>query len=369
MKWIVSVLLSGALLLGSGAIRPVQAQDISVPEEVGKIGGEIAPGFQGKEELIRERFREAYAWGSGLSAWDGGPDSRFDFGEMDTEYVHEWQAEHPVAILETGMIQLFYEGNSSAVNALARDNTAALLCSNPETMRVFILRDAVAEDYFKTNGNINGGYGYPISNQYWRMEEGIPVLYQQFTLGYYRAEWGEPWYACFYNQEDEGSSYVEPPVAPDPSAPIDQPSSDGCTWEDPRIIEARRLQEESQTSDSNSVSEPGRTSAPLYPTDPSRPDLFITSSYKDVSPASSSSTMAFGLTSAEALSDVAAFSSRSTSSPSVPVTASAAEKTDERDAPRSVLPIVLGTGGLVLVAAAGVLVYFYLRRKNAPPKV
>ena len=76
----------------------------------------------------------------------------------------------------------------------------------------------------------------PITNQYWRVEDGIPFLYQQFENGYVRCEDGEAWFGDFHNKIDEGEAYVEPPEAPPAYGDIYTVNADGCSWENPKYI-------------------------------------------------------------------------------------------------------------------------------------
>ena len=226
-KWL-TVTVSVALA-ASALTVPAFATDISM---VGVIGGPVADRFIGKETRLTENFKKAYEWVIQLHAQKAS-DGKFDFGESSGEGVHEWAGTNPDDTVHSVMIQDFDGGNSTAASAFLYNNWAAFVCSDAETCDVVILRDAPAEMYAKGDGVNNWQFGDPITNQYWRMEDGVPVLYQQFENGYFRCEEGESWYGEFHSRIDEGADYVEPPEAPPAYGDILEINADGCSWENP----------------------------------------------------------------------------------------------------------------------------------------
>ena len=360
-------LLAGVALLAVGA--PAQATQI--PDGVGVIGGEIAPGYEGKEAQLREGFRQAYVWGSRLAAFDGDaevqkPDTYFDFGKLDGDLVHRW--ERTMLCQENDcMIQFFYEGSSYCQNAMGRDNTVALICPDPTTMEVFILRDAPAEAFFK--GGINANYGYPTTNQYWRMEDGVPVLYQQFSVGYFQADWGDTWFLSFHHIIDEGTRYVEPPAAPDPDAPPDQPNADGCTWEHPQVIAAWRRQETSRPADSAQTA-PSAGEGGII--DPSDPALFNTLPAQTADPAPGAiSPYPLPIDPPAETTEVAgAAETGQTEYSTGPSTSQDDEpdgaQTSQSPPSGSAWPAILLLGGMVLLLAVGGVALLLVRRKGPP---
>lgn len=229
-KWL-TVTVSAALA-ASALTVPAFATDAL---KVGVIGGPVADRFIGKETPLTENFKKAYEWGIQLHAHKSN-DGKFDFGESSGEGVHEWVGTNPDDTVHSVMAQDFDGGNSTAASAFSYNNWAAFVCSDAETCDVVILRDAPAELYARAGGVNNWQYGDPVTNQYWRMEDGIPVLYQQFENGYLRIEEGEFWYAEFHNRFDEDDDYAEPPQAPPAYGNIFEANADGCSWENPRYM-------------------------------------------------------------------------------------------------------------------------------------
>lgn len=221
-KWLAaagSVALTASTLLSASA-------DASLVGAIGEYG--LPEPFAGKEARITKNFKEAYHWAQTLHAYEE-KDGNFQFGNSSGELVHGWMSISGRSIV----CQDFDGGNSGASGALAFDNWAALLCTDPETCQVVVMRDAPAEWYAKGGGVHNELSGDPITNQYWRMEDGIPVLYQQFTNGYLRIEEGEAWYTEFFSPLLDEAAYREPPAAPEAYGAIYKPNEDGCTWENP----------------------------------------------------------------------------------------------------------------------------------------
>lgn len=208
------------------------------PYYIGLIGNRGLPeAFAGKEAVITRHFKEAYQWAQTLHAHKS-TDGKFDFGNSSVELVHGWTAWVEGGQERSIVCQDFSGGNSCAMGALAFNNWAALLCTDPETCQVIVMRDAPAEWYAKGGGVNNMLSGNPVTNQYWRMEDNIPVLYQQFENGYLRIEEGDNWYAEFISPLLDEASYKSPPAAPPAYGSIYKPNQDGCTWENPKYIPA-----------------------------------------------------------------------------------------------------------------------------------
>ncbi|MCI8361378.1 MAG: hypothetical protein HFE86_08600 [Clostridiales bacterium] len=163
-------------------------------------------------------------------------DGNFIFGDSSGELVHSWVEMDVNDQVRSIVIQDFDGGNSTAHGAFSRNNWAALICADPETCQILILRDAPAEYFAKGGGVSNLPIGNPITNQYWRMENGVPILYQQFENGYLRCEDGESWYTDFYSKVDLGDYYIEPPQAPPAYGNIYAVTKDGCSWENPKYF-------------------------------------------------------------------------------------------------------------------------------------
>lgn len=242
MKRALTLALSAMLTIS--AAGAVWAAD--VPSNVGVAAGELPEAFQGKEALLEENCKKAYAWALQLHAKEP-EDGGFRFGESTDELLH-FKDFTLNGIEEQCIIQDFDGGNSSADKAFTYTNWAALVCVDPETCEVLILRDTPAEYFSRGGGVSNLPFGLPTTNQYWRMEEDIPVLYQQFENGYLRVEKGESYFAEFHNFLSEGDFYEEPPQPPMAYGPVDEPSPDGCTWENPLYI-GWNAGEESSSSD------------------------------------------------------------------------------------------------------------------------
>lgn len=230
MKKLVSAVLSTAVLVSaiSGTLTAGAVYD---PSNVGTITS-VPDRFEGKQDQLTQKYKEAYDWAVQLSAKDP-KDGKFDFGNTTGEYLHAWSGTDTDENAYEICNQDFDGGNSSAANAFSYKNWCAILCADEETLNVVIVRDAVAEMYAKGGGVNNLQFGNPVTNQYWRMEDGDPVLYQQFENGYFRAVDGETWYGDFYNIVDEGANYVEPPEAPPAYGDIYAVNADGCSWENP----------------------------------------------------------------------------------------------------------------------------------------
>ena len=249
MKRALTLALSAILAIS--AAGAVWAAD--VPSNVGVAAGELPEAFQGKEALLEENCKKAYAWALQLHAKEP-EDGGFRFGESTDELLHYTDVLQS-EISKDVLLQDFDGGNSSSGGAFLFDNWAALICTNPETCQVIVLRDTVAEYMAKGGGVGNLPFGAPTTNQYWRMEEEMPVLYQQTENGYFRSEYGETWFTEFHNKKAEGDAYVEPPQPPTAYGPVDEPSPDGCTWENPLYIGWNAGEEPSSSDSAGTESE------------------------------------------------------------------------------------------------------------------
>lgn len=223
MKKLLAVFM--AVLLGISATCTAWAASLS---DVGIVGEQIPSRFLGKEALLTQKFQQAFQWAAQLHAHES--EELFDFGQPTGEYMHAWSGTEDENAYQI-VIQDFYYGNSTA-----RNGWAGLLCADENTCEVVILRDAPAEYYLAGGGVNNLEFGDPTTNQYWRVEYGVPVLYQQFTNGYYRAEEGKAYLGKFHSYIAEGYAYVEPPAAPPAYGDIYEANQDGCTWEHPDYI-------------------------------------------------------------------------------------------------------------------------------------
>ena len=226
-KWFTAAI---SITLAASALFSASA-DASLVGIIG--GGGLPEAFYGKEELITQRYKEAYQWGQTLHAQNP-TDGNFDFGYASDMLVHAWSGPDIYEQNPLIVCQDFQNGNSTTTGAFSFNNWSALICTYPDTCQVFILRDAPAAYYAGGGGVSNLHIGDPITNQYWRMEKGIPVLYQQFEHGYLRCEEGILWYADFYDIRDMGDHYVEPPLAPPAYGDIYMVNIDGCSWENLR---------------------------------------------------------------------------------------------------------------------------------------
>lgn len=235
MKKMFASILS-ALLAASVACTAWAAD---LPSNVGVFMGELPEAFQGKESLLEENCKKAYAWALQLHALEP-EDGGFQFGESSGELLHAWYGMDMDEEITVVLCQDFDGGNSTASGGFAYSNWAALICADPETCEFIVLRDAPAEFFAKGGGVLNLETGMPTTNQYWRMEGDIPVLYQQFENGYLRSEEGRSYFTEFHNYIAEGDAYVEPPQPPTAYGPIDEVSPDGCTWENPLYLDSVR---------------------------------------------------------------------------------------------------------------------------------
>lgn len=234
MKKLVSAAISAALALTTLSMGLMAgATDAS---QVGAIGDSGVPdAFKGKEAELTQKYKEAYNWGITLHSHKEN-DGMFNFGDASGELVHIWPGTDPEGNVYQICNQDFDNGTSTVSNAFSYNNWAAIVCADPETLNVVIMRDAAAEWYAKGGGVNNWQSGSPTTNQYWRTENGVPVCYQQFENGHLRIEEGEVWYAEFYSKIDLGDAYPQPPAAPPAYGDIHTPNADGCTWEEPKYL-------------------------------------------------------------------------------------------------------------------------------------
>lgn len=233
MKKLASACFSAVLAVSvlSTGLLVANATDRS---QVGSISS-VPARFEGKQDQLSQKYKAAFEWGITLHAAKAS-DGNFDFGDASGEFVHTWSGTDPEGNVYEICNQDFDGGNSTVAGAFSYKNWAAITCSDADTLNVVILRDAPAELYGKGGGVNNWQFGSPTTNQYWRMEDGIPVLYQQFDNGYLRCEEGETWYSKFHNKIDEGADYVEPPQAPPAYGDIYAQNADGCSWENPKYF-------------------------------------------------------------------------------------------------------------------------------------
>ncbi len=233
MKKLATALLSTVLAVSTLSMGLVaNAASLS---DVGTIGEKGLPDrFKGMEAQVTQKYKEAFQWATKLHALDS--EDLFDFGNASGEFVHRWSGTD----LEENVYEIcnqdFDGGNSTASAAFSYTNWAAILCANETTLNVVIMRDAPAEYYAQGGGVNNLEFGDPTTNQYWRVEDGVEVLYQQFTNGYLRSEEGKSYFTEFHNYIAEGADYVEPPAAPPAYGDIYAINEDGCTWEQPRFV-------------------------------------------------------------------------------------------------------------------------------------
>lgn len=359
MKRVWTIALS-AVLAGAMACTAWAAD---VPSHVGIVTGELPEAFQGKEALLEENCKKAYEWALQLHAKEA-EDGGFRFGQSTDELLHYTES------LEDNMnqgviLQDFDGGNSSAKDALWFDNWAALICVEPETCQILILRDTPAEYVAKVAGSHSlRGLGLPTTNQYWRMEGEIPVLYQQFENGYLRAEKGEPYFVEFHDPLAEGEFYTEPPQPPKAYGPVDEPSPDGCTWENPLYIGWNAPEEPSSTDTSTGVtseSQPesvdSESDAPVDESIPAGGTITTTSAADSISSSAPSENTSAPV---EETSDVSSHpESRTSSGPGA--------NADTSDTGGWNAGLTAGIAAAVVVIAGGgfCLYWFFLRGKKA----
>lgn len=255
MKKLVSALISTALAVSTLSMGLVAgATDVT---QVGAIGDKGVPDrFGGKEDALKTKYKEAYNWAITLHAHKSS-DGLFDFGEASGELVHRWSGTDDSENAYEICNQDFDNGDSIASGAFTYNNWAALVCSDPDTMNVVVMRDAAAEWYAKGGGPNNRLSGNPTTNQYWRTEDGMQVAYQQFEKGYLRIEEGEAWYTYFHSPEVDGDAYVAPPKAPPAYGDIYAKNSDGCSWENPKYIPTDVPDDSSDPTDPTDPTQPG----------------------------------------------------------------------------------------------------------------
>lgn len=279
MKKLASACFSAVLavsVLSTGLIV-ANATDRS---QVGSITS-VPARFEGKQDQLSQKYKAAFEWGITLHAAKAG-DGNFDFGDASGELVHAWSGTDPDGNVYEICNQDFDGGNSTVAGAFSYKNWSAITCSDADTLNVVILRDAPAELYAKGGGVNNWQFGSPTTNQYWREENGIPVLYQQFENGYLRCEEGETWYSNFYNIVDEGENYVQPPQAPPAYGDIYAQNADGCSWENPKYFPVDKPKVPPVTSTDNpnidnpNIDNPNidnpNIDAPVNSEDPANPD-------------------------------------------------------------------------------------------------
>ena len=233
MKKLATALLSTALAVSTLSMGLVaNAAELS---EAGRIGEKGLPDrFTDMATDVSNKYKEAFQWATTLHALDS--NDKFDFGTASGEFLHRWSGTDLSENVYEICNQDFDNGNSTASGAFTYNNWAAIVCWDETTLNVVVLRDAAAEYYAKGGGVNNLEYGQPTTNQYWRMEDGTEVLYQQFQNGYLRIEEGKSYFAKFHNYIAEGDAYVEPPAAPPAYGDIYALNEDGCTWEQPRFV-------------------------------------------------------------------------------------------------------------------------------------
>ena len=224
--------LAAAILAASVTLTASAGYNLS---EAGVISAQMGESFRGKEAVLTQRYKEAYEWATRLHAQDA-KDGLFDFGSSSEEGLHTWTGWNVDGTTREIACQDFTGGNSTAAGAFLYDDWSAILCSDPDTLNVVVVRDAAADFYVLGGGINNWMSGSPVTNQYWRIESGVPVLYQQFENGYFRAEEGESWYSNFHSKVDEGKDYIQPPQAPPAYGNIYAVNEDGCSWENPKYI-------------------------------------------------------------------------------------------------------------------------------------
>ena len=147
MKKLVSAAISAALALTTLSMGLMAgATDAS---QVGAIGDSGVPdAFKGKEAELTQKYKEAYNWGITLHSHKEN-DGMFNFGDASGELVHIWSGTDPEGNVYQICNQDFDNGTSTVSNAFSYNNWAAIVCADPETLNVVIMRDAAAEWYAK----------------------------------------------------------------------------------------------------------------------------------------------------------------------------------------------------------------------------
>lgn len=130
----------------------------------------------------------------------------FNYGESTGEYVYS-HAGKPVnrhgeslGVVAGCMIQDF--GGGYSTRPAAFDGRPKQWCcimvtrASLDKGEAYTIRDSIASQYTQ-NGDVRGSWGLPTSNQYWVVEDGEEVLYQQFEYGYARSLKGQSYDAMF----------------------------------------------------------------------------------------------------------------------------------------------------------------------------
>lgn len=155
-------------------------------------------------DRVAELIKKEYNRTSRLRSEKDKGKSYFNYGRSTDEGIHAWcgsEVEYngvphaPVGC----MAQDFVGGNSTCYQAFAMpENWCCIVVTKKgfDKGEAYTIRDAVASQYAAAGGT-NSYWGLPTSNQYWVVEDGQEVLYQQFDNGYARAVDGSSLSAFF----------------------------------------------------------------------------------------------------------------------------------------------------------------------------
>lgn len=227
MRRLIAVLVAATTiiaLLVSGMVMASYATDNLAA--VGAMGSTIWKDFSQSDmnkvsRLIRAEFNRTSQLRSEMHK--GG--RYFDYGEATDELVHAWAGSageyngvphDPVGCMN----QDFSGGYSTCLQAFEQPSQWCCILvtrASFEKNEAYTIRDAMASKYAAAGGP-NSAWGMPTSNQYWVIEDGKEVLYQQFDNGYARAVDGsalDAFFSFHYKWDEETDMNYPKSGAPD----------------------------------------------------------------------------------------------------------------------------------------------------------
>ena len=206
MKKVLSIVLALAVMLT--AVVSCFAFTASATDNlsaVGALGSTVWKDFStGDLNKVSRLIRAEFNRTSQLRSEMHKGTKYFNYGESTDELVHSWAGSSgeydgvphdPVGCMN----QDFSGGTSTCLQAFSQ---AAQWCcilvtrASFEKNEAYTVRDSIASQYAAAGGP-NSAWGMPTSNQYWVVEDGQEVLYQQFDNGYARAVDGSSLTAFF----------------------------------------------------------------------------------------------------------------------------------------------------------------------------
>ena len=206
MKKVLSIVLALAVMLT--AVVSCFAFTASATDNLSAVGAlsssmwkEFSVGEMNKvSQLIRAEFNRTSQLRSEMHKGT----QYFNYGESTDELVHSWAGTageyNGVPHDAVGcMNQDFAGGTSTCLEAFGQPpQWCCILVTRAsfEKNEAYTVRDSIASQYASAGGT-NSAWGMPTSNQYWVVEDGKEVLYQQFDNGYARAVDGSALSAFF----------------------------------------------------------------------------------------------------------------------------------------------------------------------------